>query len=126
MVYKPGKKRTGPAMAAVLAFAIFGTFVFSAARITQDIAGGENKPYSASPNGTYTSVNSSVDWLSVEIKTAGRSGRTSFSPFRNVLQWEFVFSGRFYTDNCLTVFSVQPANHGYFFNKDTIHLNLRI
>jgi hypothetical protein len=122
MVRQTGKKQSGPVTAAVLVFAVIGTFIFSTTPISNNTE-TENKPYST---GVFAAVIHTIDWLA-ETNIEYRINRFSSSTLRGGMSCMLMPVETYDAAHYLTALSVHTIESDNFSNtKNVIPLKLRI
>jgi len=121
MVQPLRKKQSNPVTAVILVFAVFGTFVFTATPITNNIK-IENIPHSS---GIFTPVDHTVDWLA-ETTAEYRANRGSFSALRGGTLCMPIPVELFNADECLTAFLIYSKSNDFSNTKDSVPLKLRV
>jgi len=118
---QPLWKKQSPVIAAVLVFAVLGTFVFSTSPISH-ITETEDNPYST---GLFIPVNCAVDWLA-ETTAVYRTGKVSSSILRTGMLCMLTPVELYSAGEYLAAFSIHIKSVDFSNIKDNVPLMLRI
>jgi len=121
MVQPMRKKQSNPVTAAVLVFAVFGTFVFTVTPISYNTK-IENIPYST---GIFTPVDHTVDWLA-ETTAVYRTNRGLYSALRGATLCILIPVDLYSAGNYLTAFFINTKSDDFSNTKESIPLKLRV